>query len=286
MPANIRTGSTTAPLLFWYDAPLCGRWTDTHSLSVAGFVSICSGAFMIPNDILRRLRFALNLSNKRMIAIFKLAGHEATNEQIISHLCKEDDQGFELCPYSTLSLFLDGLIIDRRGKVEGREPVRLADNERIPNNDILRKIKIALEFKDTDIIELMDVADFKVSKGELSAIFRKKGHRNHKDCGNQFLRNFLQGLALKYHQEKVATGNNAADSKKTEQAKAASTKATSAKSTPTKKSPARKAEDFKPKSKRSSKPSEKKVYVNPALKNTSKTGPDTLTLKKTKPAAK
>ena len=66
------------------------------------------------------------------------------------------------------------------------------------NNMILRKLKIALELKDTDMVEIFELADFKVSKSEVKAIFQKKEHKNFKFCGDQMLRRFLTGLTKKY----------------------------------------------------------------------------------------
>ncbi len=66
------------------------------------------------------------------------------------------------------------------------------------NNDILKKIRIALKLKDSDIIEIVDLAGFEVSKAELSALFRKPDHRNYRECGDQFLRRFLDGLIIKH----------------------------------------------------------------------------------------
>ena len=65
------------------------------------------------------------------------------------------------------------------------------------NNDILKKLRIALELKDADIIEILKLADFEISKTELSALFRNPGHKNYKECGNQLLRRFLDGLIIK-----------------------------------------------------------------------------------------
>ena len=65
------------------------------------------------------------------------------------------------------------------------------------NNDILKKLRIALELKDTDIIEILKLADFEITKAELSALFRNPDHRNYKECGDQILRNFLNGLIIR-----------------------------------------------------------------------------------------
>ncbi len=65
------------------------------------------------------------------------------------------------------------------------------------NNDILKKLRIALELKDTDIIEILRLADFEVSSPELSALFRNPENKNYRECGDQLLRRFLDGLIIK-----------------------------------------------------------------------------------------
>jgi uncharacterized protein YehS (DUF1456 family) len=65
------------------------------------------------------------------------------------------------------------------------------------NNDILKKLRIALELKDTDIIEILKLAGFEITKAEVSALFRNPDHRNYKVCGDQILRNFLNGLIIR-----------------------------------------------------------------------------------------
>jgi uncharacterized protein YehS (DUF1456 family) len=65
------------------------------------------------------------------------------------------------------------------------------------NNDILKKLRIALNLKDTDIIDILKLADFEITKTELSALFRKEGHKNYKECGDQILRRFLNGLIIR-----------------------------------------------------------------------------------------
>jgi uncharacterized protein YehS (DUF1456 family) len=65
------------------------------------------------------------------------------------------------------------------------------------NNDILKKLRIALELKDTDILDILKLAEFELSKTELSALFRSPDHRNYKECGDQILRNFLNGLIIR-----------------------------------------------------------------------------------------
>ena len=64
------------------------------------------------------------------------------------------------------------------------------------NNDILKKLRVALHFRDEDIIHILSLVDFQITKSELGAIFRKEDHPNYKECGDQLLRNFLNGLII------------------------------------------------------------------------------------------
>lgn len=64
------------------------------------------------------------------------------------------------------------------------------------NNDILKKLRVALQLKDDDIVKILALVDFKVTTTELGAIFRKEDHPNYKECGDQLLRNFLNGLII------------------------------------------------------------------------------------------
>lgn len=64
------------------------------------------------------------------------------------------------------------------------------------NNDILKKLRVALQLKDDDIINILKLVDFSTTKTELSAFFRAEDHPNFKPCGDQILRNFLNGLVI------------------------------------------------------------------------------------------
>ena len=64
------------------------------------------------------------------------------------------------------------------------------------NNDILKKLRVALKLRDDDVIHILKLVDFDLSKSELSALYRKEDHPNYKECGDQLLRNFLNGLII------------------------------------------------------------------------------------------
>jgi uncharacterized protein YehS (DUF1456 family) len=156
------------------------------------------------NSILRRLRFALSLDDSATISIFKLVDYKMEEEYLHGMMKKDEESGFIPCRDKILALFLDGLIIKRRGKQENpnAKPVEvIAGSRRITNNDILRKIRIAMNYREDDMLAILRLAEFNVGKSELTALFRKSDHRSYRACQDQLLRNFLQGMVLKYRPE-------------------------------------------------------------------------------------
>jgi len=147
------------------------------------------------NDILRRIRYTFDFNDKKMIAVFALADCIVTREQISDWLKQDEDPAFKECDDTLLATFLNGLIIFKRGKKEGPQP---EPEKRLTNNIIFRKLKIALDLQADDILEILDRANFNISKHELSAFFRKKGHKHYRECKEQILRKFLKGTQLKY----------------------------------------------------------------------------------------
>ncbi|TAA47767.1 DUF1456 family protein [Corallincola spongiicola] len=157
---------------------------------------------MTNNDILRRLRYTFELNDSKMIKIFQLAELQVSRAQVSSWLKKDDDKAYEKLNDLQFATFLNGFINLRRGKREGAQ---IAPEKRLTNNLIFRKLKIALDLKDDDILALMDLSEFSIGKHELSAFFRKPGHKNYRECKDQVLRNFLNGMRLKYHDKVTAT---------------------------------------------------------------------------------
>ncbi|OQK17862.1 hypothetical protein AU255_08375 [Methyloprofundus sedimenti] len=153
---------------------------------------------MTNNDVLRRIRYTFDFDDTKMMAIFALADHQVSREQISDWLKKDDDPAYQECDDTNMAIFLNGLIIDRRGKKEGPQ---VEPEKSLTNNIIFRKLKIALDLKDEDIMAIMGLVDFRLSKHELSAFFRKPAHKNYRECKNQILRNFLNGMQLKYRKE-------------------------------------------------------------------------------------
>ena len=133
-----------------------------------------------------------------MIAIFAQAELEVTRSQVSDWLKKDEDPEQQLCDAKTLACYLNGLINEMRGKKEGAQP---EPEDRLNNNIIFNKLKIALNLKAEDILRILALVDITISKHELSAFFRKKGHKHYRECQEQILRNFLHGIQIKYRDE-------------------------------------------------------------------------------------
>lgn len=147
------------------------------------------------NDILRRIRYTFDYDDSMMMKLLSHGDASIDREQMSQWLKKDDDPDYQACSDTQLAIFLNNLIDENRGKKEGAQPVL---EKQLSNNIIFRKLKIALNLRDDDILEIMALADFKISKHELSALFRKKDHKHYRLCKDQILRNFLQGMQLKY----------------------------------------------------------------------------------------
>lgn len=146
---------------------------------------------MINNDVLRSLRYMLSVNDAKMREIAALGGATITAEEITAYCKPEDEAGFIECPQNVMGRFLNGLIYFKRG----RDETKPALNTDLPtNNVVLKKLRVAFELKDDDIIALLQSVDFRISKSEVSALFRREDHENFRVCGDQFLRNFLKGL--------------------------------------------------------------------------------------------
>ena len=197
------------------------------------------------NDVMRRLRYALNITDLKVLELFALAGRPMSRAELEPFFLREEEAGYVECPDEVLAHFLDGLIVSRRGVREekgggaagpaplamgmagvgaagllagraaglrarggagphamgGAAPALQAAGAAAPhlsNNEVLKRLRIALELKDEDLIAIMKLAGVAISKSELSAFFRKREHPNWRPCGDQFLRNFLSGLTAKY----------------------------------------------------------------------------------------
>lgn len=156
---------------------------------------------MTNNDILRRLRYNFDLDDNQMIKVFSLVDHTVSREQTTLWLKKEDDAEFVELEDIDLARFLNGFINLKRGKKDGEQP---QPESKLTHNIIFMKLKIALQLQADQVLEVLQLADFRLSKHELSAFFRKPGHKHYRECKDQVLRNFLNGLQKKYRPETEA----------------------------------------------------------------------------------
>ncbi|MDC0357613.1 DUF1456 family protein [Oligoflexia bacterium] len=153
---------------------------------------------MINNDVLRRLRYTFDYSDSQMTEIFALVDAQVSREQICTWLKPEEDPALQECQDNVLANFLNGLILKHRGKKDGEQP---RQETSLTNNSVFIKLKIALDLKADDILQILELTEFKISKHELSALFRKSNHKHYRECKDQLLRNFLKGLQLKYRDQ-------------------------------------------------------------------------------------
>ena len=168
------------------------------------------------NDILIRLRYAMDIKDTDMIEIFKLGGITITKEGVRRLLAKPQadisdsgeqkaiaDKNRDICNDFMLESFLNGYIIFKRGKQETKpgEPEKqlfMVKDHRSVNNVLLKKVKIALSLTGDDMLDIFKSVGINLSNGELSALLRREGQRNYKECQGRYVRNFLKGLAIRY----------------------------------------------------------------------------------------
>ncbi len=148
---------------------------------------------MTHNDVLRSVRYLLNISDAKLGDIVRLGDGEVSQADIVAFLKKDDEEGYRECGHEVMARFLNGLVTYKRGKDEGRppQPVEVP----VTNNAVLKRLRVAFQLKDSDIITLIEKTGLRVSKTELGAFFRRPDHRNYRDCGDQFLRHLLKGLS-------------------------------------------------------------------------------------------
>ena len=168
------------------------------------------------NDILIRLRYAMDIKETEMVDMFKAGGVALSRQDVKQRLIKPKEFGatqdvavtseaptIELveCSDTELLYFLNGFIESKRGKQEPRPGQPAIVEKATPaniNNLLLKKLKIALTLTSEDMLEIFSYAEVVVTKGELGALLRNEGHRNYKECGDKFTRKFLKGLSFKY----------------------------------------------------------------------------------------
>ena len=149
---------------------------------------------MTNNDILRRLRYTLRLDDAAVARIFGLGGQAATREEVDAWTRPDDDPALEPMTDYALATFLNGLIVERRGRREGPQP---PTERELDNNLILRKLRIAFELTSEDIVALVERIGKSISVHEVNALFRRPTQRQYRACNDQYLRYILSGLQKK-----------------------------------------------------------------------------------------
>jgi uncharacterized protein YehS (DUF1456 family) len=148
---------------------------------------------MTPNDILRSIRYLMNVNDSTLADILRLANLNVSTAEIVAFLKRDDEVGYVACSDRVMAHFLNGLVLYKRGVDPSRPPQPIEIP--VTNNLVVKRLRIAFELKDSDIIDLLAKTGLRVSKAELGAFCRRPDHRNYRECGDQFLRNLFKALA-------------------------------------------------------------------------------------------
>ena len=161
---------------------------------------------MQANDVLRRLRYALDLRDEQMAEMMNHVDVPVTPQHVYRLLLPELHEDAVECSPWELERALDGLILARRGPPDPTRPWPPSVGYGLTNNDILKKLRIAMKFRDQDMLRVLIAGGLPVSAAELSALFRNRGHKHYRECGDQLLRSFLKGLATLERADPKADG--------------------------------------------------------------------------------
>ena len=149
------------------------------------------------NEILFRIQKALHLTTDEMLEAYKLENYKMLEPHLKDILKRRQDNGFMLCSYEELGIFLDGLVTLKRGP----SPKKDTNDEvvELTNNLILKKLRIALELKEAEAEIIFGLADIELTKQQLASLFRKESHKNFKPCSSELLMAFIEGLDEFYY---------------------------------------------------------------------------------------
>ena len=146
---------------------------------------------MTNNEILRRIQHALNLKNAQIIKAIEQADVTVAHDQVINWLKDDNDKSCSKMKDKELAVFLNGFINLKRGKKEGEQP---KPEVALTNNMIFMKLRIALNMKAEDVLDVLEVVGVSLSKYEIGAYFRKPENKNYKVCEDQLLCDYLNGV--------------------------------------------------------------------------------------------
>nr|WP_218113512.1 MULTISPECIES: DUF1456 family protein [unclassified Vibrio] len=140
---------------------------------------------------MRRIQHALNLKNAQIIKAIEQADVTVAHDQVINWLKDDNDKSCSKMKDKELAVFLNGFINLKRGKKEGAQP---KPEVALTNNMIFMKLRIALNMKAEDVLDVLEVVGVSLSKYEIGAYFRKPENKNYKVCEDQLLCDFLNGV--------------------------------------------------------------------------------------------
>ena len=160
---------------------------------------------MQANDVLRRVRYALDLRDAELADMINHAGDTVSPGQTRLLLLPEDDDNAVECSASRLEQALDGLIIARRGPRDPSKPAPVPDPNGLTNNAILKKLRIAVQYREKDMLEAIEAGGLTLSPSELGALFRRPDNKHYRPVGDQLLRAFFKGLALRERSQDTDT---------------------------------------------------------------------------------
>lgn len=155
---------------------------------------------MTNNDILKRIRYMFDFKDYKMAKIFQLGGRKLEDSTLEEWMRTDDDED-EIVPLrdQELAIFLNGLIILKRG---ARDPQPPKPEERLSNNLVLKKLKIALSITSDQIVEMYAAIGKNIGVHELNAALRNPKQRQYRDFQDQYLRQFMNALQHFYRPKK------------------------------------------------------------------------------------
>ncbi|QEY16213.1 DUF1456 family protein [Cellvibrio sp. KY-GH-1] len=149
---------------------------------------------MRTNDIFRQLTQSLHWDTPTIQALFAPANIDLSEKEIANLLKTDCQPGFSVMPDYILLILLNNLIDSKRGKKDGAEPEPVAKHQKLPNNDVLKKLRIAFNLHEQDVREVFAAATIELTKSDLSALFRKPGNTHFKACDDELVLDFIEGL--------------------------------------------------------------------------------------------
>ncbi len=146
------------------------------------------------NEILVRIKEVVSLDDARLVAIFALGGESVDEDTTQAMLRDPSGAGFLACKGDRLLCFLDGLILDQRGQRPTTDKTSEPQREPLSNNVVLKKLRIALQLKEDDVLRILASGGTALSKRQLGALARKRGNKHYRVCSDEVLASFLTGL--------------------------------------------------------------------------------------------